>query len=287
MVKLINILKEIFLKETILSKHYRERKEQRGIIDDIEIPKESYEGYELEKVKTLMIPILQIKLNEQLNKLEKSDIESSKTNNIGYIIFNPIIRNKNKTYKIKIKNNYIDPKNDIDKQNEGDMYVVIIKDNSLITLLLYNLDNMADLKKKLIDHDRRTNKENNKEYIILKNREANFEIDIDELFGIRKEPIKPEKIDEKSLPYITRTDYRAGANFIHKTYGTGKIISTSSGNRGIPNSRGIVEWIEVDFGKPYILDKKIMKTRKFYNVYSTIYFNKQLKQTQNEIRKNS
>ena len=93
--------------------------------------------------------------------------------------------------------------------------------------------------------------------------------------GVEKS--KEEKIKEEDLPYKVRTDYRTGANFEHKVYGTGKIVTTSSGNRGIADSRGMLDWVEVDFGKPYISGGKMLKTRKIPNIYSSIYFDKQLK----------
>jgi len=264
------------LEETILSTHYQTRKEQRGIILDINLPKESYSGYDLEVIKPIILNVIQVKLINQLRKLENKDINSSFNNNVAYLIFSPKIKNKSKIFHITLNTISTTSNSDIEKKNKGDAYVAVIKSNVLITLLINDSKNVEELKNQLMNHDIRNDKTNNKEYIVLKDPDYEFIIDIDELMGNKPEQAD-EKTNENDIPYKIRTDYRAGAKFEHKQLGTGIIVNTSSGSKGTANSKGIVDWIEVDFGKPYLYKGKLIKTRKFDNIYTTIYFGKQLK----------
>ena len=75
MIKLLDILKE-----EILTKHYKERKLERGKIIDIVIPPDAYEGYDLIDVKEKLIPILTKELNSKLDTLERTDIGASDRN---------------------------------------------------------------------------------------------------------------------------------------------------------------------------------------------------------------
>jgi hypothetical protein len=276
MIKLINILKEALLKETTLSSHYKERRIQRAEILDIILPKESYEGYNLNEIKPLIIAKLQEKLLKQLESLEKDNILASTNNNVGYVIFSPKLKFKSNIFPIKIKTSSTAANTDIEKSNIGNNYIVVIKDNTLITLLLVDNSDLKSFKKQMIDHDTIKGSINNKDYIILKNTNADYTIDLDELMGNAPAP-QDTKIDEKDLPYKVKTDYRVGSKFTHKDFGTGTIVNTSSGTKGTANPKGMLDWIEVDFGKPYVFNKKLMTSRRINDIYTTIYFDKQLK----------
>jgi hypothetical protein len=79
-------------------------------------------------------------------------------------------------------------------------------------------------------------------------------------------------IDPESLPYRIKASYRVGSDFTHKDYGTGKVVAAASaGTRsGEPDSRGVVEWVEVDFGRPYVASGQLKKTRTIKNIYTSL-----------------
>jgi hypothetical protein len=96
-----------------------------------------------------------------------------------------------------------------------------------------------------------------------------YEIDLDELMG-NKVDQEVTLIDPTTLDYTLRTDYRKGANFTHKKYGTGKIINTSAGSGGEGDSRGKLDWIEVDFGKPVLKGGKLTPYRRVEDILTLV-----------------
>jgi len=256
MIKLLDILFELELTD-----HYKDRKVDR--IDNIKkviVPKEALGDFTLEQIQQPLIKEIQKGIFTKLKTLEAQDVPLSQGYNITYKFFTPVLEANNTRYPITI----------VSDAGKGKFYYVIIHNNFLITLVLSGSD---DLYKDTINHLERKKKDIPVK--VLEFEESTYPINLNKLMGI--EIAKPEKIKEKDLPYKIRTDYRIGADFKHDTYGTGKIITTSSGNRGLADSRGMLNWVEVDFGKPYISGGKMLKTRKIPNVYSTIYFDKQLK----------
>ena len=273
MIKIINILKELLL-EAISSTHYLERKEQRGKIQNIIIPPASYEGYNRQETVDKLFPLLQSELYKRLKILENSIMGISNKFNVAYIMFSPILKNKEEMYPIKMETISTVGTSDIEKEYIGKSYAAIIKEDVLVTLLILNNTSDSHIKEGMLDHDMRNNKLNNKDYTVVRSSSSDFIIDIDVLFGKEIEKPKEEKIDISTLPYTVKTSYRPGTSFEHETYGSGKIVAAaSSGTRsGEPNARGMIDWIEVDFGKPYVSGGKLQKTRKFNNIYSSIYF---------------
>ena len=149
------------------------------------------------------------------------------------------------------------------KDGEGTTYILSIADESLITLLLYPTMSDADLIDQLEDAELRKKDKDIKEKVKLLTLN-NFEY----VISLDEPAPTPDLIDANSLDYKLRTDYRKGANFNHKEYGKGTIVSTSSGIKGVGDSRGKLDWVEVDFGKPYVFKKEIFKTRKIPNIYT-------------------
>ena len=265
------------LNEAELSTHYSKRKAEREEILDIIISSKAHEGYNLDDVKDKLIPLLKSKLLSQLGVLENKDIDASKTYNIGYQVFFPRIENQGKLYPIQMITKATAGDSSVEKENKGIIYGAIIKDNTLITLIILNDASGPFFKEKIIEHDKRIGKVNNKETKIFKDSNCDFIINIDELFGKKVEKPKEEKTEEGSLPYKVKTDYRVSTPstpsvFTHKEYGKGLIIGTSEGSKGT-NSRGIIDWVDVRFkpqGKPAF-------TERFNKVRSNIYYDKQLK----------
>jgi len=255
MIKLLDILLELNLTD-----HYNERKTGRVTnIDKVVVPKEALGEFTLSQIQEPLIKKIQDITFSKLEKLEKNkEISLSQSFYVTYKFLTPILKSTNgKKYPITI----------ISKEGTGSFYYVIVYKDTLITLILSSSD---DLYKDSIKHLERKNKDIPVKVLEYEN---TVQIDLDELMGVKKEKEEKE-IKPEDLPYKVRTDYRIGANFEHKTYGIGKIVATSSGNRGTADSRGMLDWVEVDFGKPYLSGGKFLKTRKIPNIYSNIYFDK-------------
>jgi hypothetical protein len=155
-------------------------------------------------------------------------------------------------------------KEDIVKDNYGTYYYAPIRKNFIYTLILTDNDDVA-LEKQSSNHITRvTGKSSSSKVFTPTNFE--FKINLDELMGNAPEETI---LSANSLPYTIRTDYRKGASFTHKDYGTGTIIATSTGNSGKGDPLGRLEWVEVDFGKPYVTGGEFKTTRIINNIYTT------------------
>jgi hypothetical protein len=262
------------LNEAELSTHYSERKAERKEILDIIIPSKAYEGYNLDNVKDKLIPLLKSKLLSQLEALENKDIKASIAFNIGYQVFFPRLENQGEFYPIQMITKATAGGSSIEKENKGIIYGAIVKDNTLITLIILNDISSSFFKEKIIEHDKRIGKVNNKETKIFKDPNCDFIINIDELFGKKVEKPREEKTEEDSLPYKVKTDYRLKSKFTHKKYGTGTVIKTSEGG-GKPNSIGKVDWIDVRFDNPS--GGRPAFTERFNRLITNVYYDKQLK----------
>lgn len=264
MIKLLDILKE-----AILTKHYKERKLERGKIIDIVIPPDAYEGYDLIDVKEKLIPILTKELNSKLDTLERTDIGASDRNIVILKIFSPVLKNKDKTYKIKMRVQY--SKGGELKDNYGILYFAPVRNNELISLILTDTTNDSELIDTTIKHFKNKGEPIDREISVLSTPDWNKVIDIDSLFTAKK--YEKQLIDRGTLPYDTKADYRVGSKFNHRVYGKGKIVATSSGSAGKADSRGMLAWIKVEFEKPFLFKGKLEKIREIPNIYADSYFN--------------
>lgn len=249
MIKLIEILKELGL-----SRHYEKRKIDRvDNITDIYIPKEALGDFKLSEVKESIIKNIQNEVYDRLKRLEPENIPSSMTFRIGYKILAPVIQTPNKIYPITL----------ITSKGTGNYYYAIIKDNVLVTLIVSsNEDFEEDIKK----HSER--KQIDEPIKIIEPPGIIYSINLNQLMNKQEK----EKTSQEVIPYKIRTDYRVGASFEHDKYGTGTIVSTSSGNRGIADQRGMLDWVDVDFKKPYLSGGKLQTIRRIPSVYTKIYF---------------
>jgi hypothetical protein len=268
---LVKILREL-ISELNLTSHYIKRKKERGTILNISLSKDAYEGYQFSEIKDALIPKISKEYNDRLSRLEStSNIASSNQQAIGYKIIKPFLINNNTKYPITLI--VESTKNDKLVKNEGNTPVAIIIDNTLITLLVLNNPTDAEIEKQIKDHITKkvTNTNTNLNYKVLQFNDLEYKIDLNTLMGnvAAKKTITPE-----DLPYTLKTSYRPKTQFTHKTYGTGIVVAAASaGTRsGEPDSRGIVDWVEVDFGKPYVSGGKLQTTRRIPNVYTTLAF---------------
>lgn len=237
--------------------HWQTRVKERGtILDIINFP----EDYPISKQE--VIKQIQNELQSRANRLlNLKEFPSSILNKIGYKLMKPILIYENNRIPLQLKTKYTT--NGIEKINIGTSYVAVISDNMLLTLLLLEDDKDATIESNMIKHQR---KNDFKKSIIIATA-PNYEFIITSKVETPKTIIDPE-----SLPYIVKAAYRVGSKFTHKDYGTGEVKAASvSGTRaGEPDSRGIVEWVEVDFGKPYVASGQFKTTRMIKNVYTTL-----------------
>ena len=237
--------------------HWQDRVKERGTILNITNFPENYPVSKQEVIEQIQNE-LKLRTSRLLNLKE---FPSSIPNKIGYKLMKPILVHEGNRIPLKLKVEYTS-KNNL-KINIGTSYVAVISDNMLLTLLLLEDDKDATIESNMIKHQR---KNDFKKSIIIATA-PNYEFIITSKVETPKTIIDPE-----SLPYIVKAAYRVGSKFTHKDYGTGEVKAASvSGTRaGEPDSRGIVEWVEVDFGKPYVASGQFKTTRMIKNVYTTL-----------------
>lgn len=249
------------LYEAALTAHYIKRKSERGDIDSLYVDKEAYKGYDRNKVLELLTVEIKKELNNRIQKLEEIDYESSYKFSLGVRFFKPVLISDRK-YDIEIK-----ASGDI-----GTSYLGVIKDNKIITLILSNKAIESEIEKQLKTHVNRIYPETDIPIKVLTLSNFEYEIKLDKLLGIEKQQEKSKKLSIQDLDYKVRTDYRTGASFIHNKYGSGVIEKTSSGVKGTGDSRGVVDWIDVKYNKPFVAGGKLQSVRRFNNILTTVYF---------------
>jgi hypothetical protein len=237
--------------------HWSDRIRERGnILDITNFPQDSPIS------KQEIIEKIENEISTRTSRLEKlSEFPISINYKIGYKLIKPILKYDNNTIPLELKVEYT-TKN-IKKIGIGTSYVAIISDNKLITLMLLSEDDDANIELEMEKHQQRKDYEKPPRVLTASNYE---------FFITPKTETTKTLIDPTTLPYSIKTSYRVGSNFTHKDYGVGKVIAAaSSGTRsGEPDSRGIVEWIEVDFEKPYVVGGQLKKTRVIKNVYTSL-----------------
>lgn len=237
--------------------HWQDRVKERGtILDIINFPKD----YPMSKQEVSQQ--IQDELNLRSNRLLKlKEFPLSIPNDVGYKLMKPILVHENNRILLKLKVEYT---TEIGKKiNIGTSYVAVISDNILRTLLLLDEDDDATIESNMANHQER----NKIKKPIRTSTAPDYEFII-----TPKTEITKTLIDPKSLPYRIKTSYRVGSDFVHNDYGTGKIVAAASaGTRsGEPDSRGMVEWVEVDFDKPYVAGGVLKDTRIIKNVYTSL-----------------
>lgn len=262
----------ISLWEAISTDHYLERKEERGTIVDISIRiPQAYKGHDVEETNKKLIPILQAELDKRFKFIETEPIGKSGEFNVGAIFFLPYLKNGKVLAPITMTCNSGD---------RGLSYLAIVMSDKLVTVYPELYYKKEDVENSITAHLIKEGKENGKLPLAIRTRNALFEIDIDEVYGAKKQEKEPEliqpKVSEESLDYEVRTDYRVGANFNHDKYGEGKVVAAASGGKAGVN--GVVDWIDVKYPKPFLKGGKLQDTRRFTDVLTKAYFGKTKKQ---------
>jgi hypothetical protein len=265
MISLIKLLKELKL-----TQHYSKRKKQRGDISKVSIPKEAYGNYNPEEANSKIIGNLKSELFDRLSRVEGLDIEASFKYFVGYKIFKPILVKDNKEYPMTMYAYY--EEDNIKKENSGNLYYGIVHNNAFITLILSSDIDDIDLEKQTINHLSRKGLgiRVNREPKILSTFDYTYKLDIDELFG-NKVSTK-ETPTEDSVEYEVKTDYRKGGKFIHQKHGIGTVVNTSTGTSGKGDTNGKLDWVDVDFNKPYLKGGVFTSIRRISPVFTKVYF---------------
>ena len=255
------IIKENLSKKTSLCElklnnpHWEQRVNERGtILDIINFPKNSPLS------KQEVINSIQDELSKRISRLEKLEkFPISSSHNVGYKLMKPILSYNNKNLPLQLKVKYSN--NDIEKQGIGTSYVVIIWDNTLITLLLKDEDDNASIISSLETHQQRKDRISPSKILTT----SDYEFIISP-----KNDTKIELINPNDLLYKLKTDYRKGGDFEHSQYGKGVITDTSAGSGGKGDSKGYLDWVDVDFKKPYVKNGKFFTTRRISNIYTKV-----------------
>jgi hypothetical protein len=252
------------INELDYNQHWKERiAERSNILDITNLTTEITGEYPIKEVKTNLIKAIQDELITRCDRLESlKDIPISADSTVAYKIIKPILIAKGKAYELEMFTQ--STKEDIIKDNYGTYYFAPIRKNFIHTLILTNDDDNAIEKQSSSHLARVTGKQLPAKVFTPTNFE--FKINLDELMGNAPEETT---LSAEDLPYTIRTDYRKGASFTHNKYGTGTIIATSTGNSGKGDQLGRLEWVEVDFGKPYVTGGEFKTTRIINNIYTT------------------
>jgi hypothetical protein len=252
------------LEELDYNQHWKERIQERSnILDIVNLTNDITGEYPIKEVKTNLIKAIQEELILRCSRLEATkDLPTSIDSTIAYKIIKPILIANGRGYNLEMFTQ--STKEDIVKDNYGTYYYAPIRKNFIYTLILTDNDDVA-LEKQSSSHITRvTGKSLPSKVFTPTNFE--FKINLDELMGNAPEETI---LSAEDLSYTIRTDYRKGASFTHNKYGTGIIIATSTGNSGKGDPLGRLEWVEVDFGKPYVIGGEFKTTRIINNIYTT------------------
>ena len=277
--KLAGVLKEGVAQETSnieevnQTDHYKERKEDRSQIVDIQVSPEALVPYTRERIIPNLKDLIQKRLLMRLRDSEASTEKQAGSIVRALPILTPYLQNSGTIYPIYL----VTKTRDKDKENVGNTFVLVKIGDNLVTLMVVprDADLMVQTKKhlekkvaegktdpKVLTYTIDVGRTLNSDYIIDIKQAAD-----DVQFGLEKATVSQEE-----LPYKVRTDYRKDAMLNHDTYGNGKIVNTSAGKMGDPGISGKLEWVDVDFGKPFLKAGKLTSIRRINNVYTTRYF---------------
>lgn len=252
----------IDLNELTLTTHYSERKIERSVITDIpNLSQQMIGDKDFQETKAKLANDIEQELLKRLSYVEGiKNIPLSFKEIVVYKVLKPILSYNGEKYDLKTTTE--SSKKDETVSSTNLYYVVIVKNDKLITFMGANGDD-SDLEQQVSKHEYKAD-EPALPIKILTLGDFEYVISLDE------KSMEKSLIDPDSLPYKLRTDYRKGADFEHKEYGKGTIVTTSAGNSGKGDSRGMVEWVEVDFKKPYVAGGQLKKTRLIKNVYTLL-----------------
>ena len=271
MLLLENELKKlgIDLSELESREHFSLRTQQRGTATDIvNLTQKMVGDKDVNEVKQQLIDTIEAEFKKRISSLENlKTLPISFTNTVVYKIIKPILVSQGTKYDLVLQTQSTVGDTDVTTTKyRGTFYYVIIDNDELFTIKLGDQETDDDLIDKTQSHNRQKNRQV-KPVKILTFTDFEYLIPLDK-------PTTPEKptVNPDELPYKIKTSYRPGSNFTHDKFGVGTIVAAaSSGTRsGEPDSRGMVDWIEVKYDRPYLSGGQLKNTRKFEKIYTSI-----------------
>lgn len=261
--------------EAIRSDHYLDRKEERGTVTSIKLPSGTYMGRDKEEVDKKFIPVLQKRLNENLGRLEASDLGRSRHANLGVKVFIPKLVVDGK--KLDITMFTQGKSGEGAKEAVGTIYLAMVVDNTIVTMyptFKTSDEEIEEIVKNHVERERPQQLTTHPPEVYTPSY-ALFLLDI-EGNEVKEEKPRIIKGSEEDLPYKVRSDYRAGSTFEHDLFGPGKVVASAGGGKG--GSAGDVDWIDVKYDKPFLKAGKLQNIRRFHNIRTKAYFGPPVKE---------
>jgi hypothetical protein len=251
------------LEELELSPHYIKRKaERKNILDIPNLTQQMIGDRDFQETKNQIIDNIEQELLKRLSVIENSrTIPLSFKETVIYKILKPILSSNGEKHNLLFTVESTDKQGNSKLYTDGFYYVIVLNDK--LETLMGNVGNDSDLEEKSIDYLKRNK-------IPVKGIRILTLGDFDYVVSLDKKSTEKQLIDPNTLPYKLRTDYRKGADFEHRDYGKGTVITTSAGSGGKGDNRGKLDWVEVDFGKPYVSGGQLKKTRVIKDIYTLV-----------------
>lgn len=249
------------LKEAILTPHFKERIDDRVLNSTLSLPFQlpMIEGYSDKELLNL--------IKGEINNVVLDRIQKNTSNQIFekytcLILIDITLLYKDKPYKPIISGG----------NTSGNVYIIPINNNTLSSLIITESSDKTKVAIRCADHLRREKKLDIEalDIDVVYASDYKFTFNIDSFINKLLNPIKIQKVSEEEVNYEPRTDYRKDALFKSKEYGLGTIVNTSNGVKGTGDMNGKLDWIDVDFKKPYLKQGKLTSIRRIGPIYTKI-----------------
>jgi hypothetical protein len=261
------------LLEIIQTVHYKERKEDRSQIIDIQVPSEALTPYTRERVMPNLKNLIQERLLKVLRAFETSTAKQAGSVVKALPILTPYLQNNGKNYLIHL----VTKTRDKNKENTGNTYVIVKIGDSLVTVMV--VPKGVDLVTQTREHlEEKVAKGEADPKVLTYPIDVGRTINSDYIIDIKQAAddvqlgLEKATISQEELPYKIRTDYRKDSPFVYNNQEIGKVLTTSAGTKGDPGIKGKLDWVDVKLNKPFLKAGKLTSVRRIDNVYTTRYF---------------
>lgn len=251
--------------ETKLTDHYKDRIKDRIDNSTLVLP------FQLPQVKDFtegeLHNLLKVELDKRIKEkaFQAGSQDYTKDDFVCLIIAEVSIIYKGKSYLPTF----------ISDGPKGYVYYAPILNDALITLVTAESADPSTLLSRCVQHLKRSKQVNVEPEDFTLYRLPGYKIvfDLDKFIQSLETPKEEKKVTAEDLPYKVRTDYRKDADFEHITYGKGKIINSSTGVKGIGDAHGKLDWVDVDFKKPFVSQGKLTTVRRIPGIFTKIGLN--------------
>ncbi len=251
--------------ETKLTDHYKERVRDRIDSSTLTLP------FQLPQVQNFsegeLHNLIKVELDKKIKEkaFQAGSQDYTKDDFVCLVIAEISIVYKGKSYLPVISND--GPK--------GHVYYAPILNDALITLVLAESADPSVLLSRCVQHLQRSKQVQvtPEDFTLYRLPGYKIVFDLDRFIQSLETPKEEKKITAEELPYKIRTDYRKDADFEHMTYGKGKIVNTSNGVKGVGDAHGKLDWVDVDFKKPFVSQGKLTTVRRIPGIITKIGLN--------------